>query len=779
MKTRDYNNDYHIKKNDEIVDRYVHELMKISSGIVIKQQVLANKYETPATNNAYGEYYLAYNKLDTIDNHEFTNRELEDVGMSPDEIEDFRINKHSISPTQEELLMTNKRHKIINEYEEKNNYYRMLMGLPDNEDDHVIILYNEIEGAPNMFLDVDLTVPITQYNNLEIATLEEAGFINLIKKKYPKKRYLNYLGNKKIHFYNARIANSMALLYTPNNINETILVKFKDYYQENIAYSKRVLTNQSLSRYEYYEGLLIVFTLLAAIRQTLVGYLQLIINKDYFDDDIIKNIFLSYGVDTFDELPKYIRIQLAKNINSLLQNKGTDDVIVDICKIFGFTDKDVFKFYLFKDHRVDNNNEFIYKTKEIPNPEKPSEKIEVLDYEQMYDLYFVKTPITESDPMLYANDSLNRYEYDAVTYTDKFWATGEDKEEFKKKILSTDFNYIETKYITINNIYSLVDLLFELNYFFRAVKDNKDTISDIKISMTKVSSGKITLFEAITSLFALTAAKLGFDGNIFTTPTTALSFLGFNFEADIDKLKEMLKDTKYADILDDFQHMTPNMSAADFLNKFFLNKGVYTKIRKALATCSDYKTFIILKKVEKALLYVKDVASIYDNKATFLEYLKDTNFELYKILNDTIKEDQRFNYEAGKRPIELLIREILASLEEILHDSRFTFLFMSIPNITSEFLKLYLYKVIDFFKSYTIELDKMSLYYVILGDQKPEIRLLTEIHSEKMIKDITTINGTYSDTICTDKTIIISDRINSKTDTTRYHYNKTPIRRID
>ena len=104
---------------------------------------------------------------------------------------------------------------------------------------------------------------------------------------------------------------------------------------------------------------------------------------------------------------------------------------------------------------------------------------------------------------------------------------------------------------------------------------------------------------------------------------------------------------------------------------------------------------------------------------------------------------------------------------------------MSIPNITSEFLKLYLYKVIDFFKSYTIELDKMSLYYVILGDQKPEIRLITEIHSEKMIKDITTINGTYSDTICTDKTIIISDRINSRIDTTRYHYNKTPIRRID
>ena len=120
MKTRDYNNDYHIKKNDEIVDRYVHELMKISSGIVIKQQVLANKYETPATNNAYGEYYLAYNQLDTIDNHEFTNRELEDVGMTPDEINDFRINKHNISPAQEELLMNNTRHKIINEYEEKN-----------------------------------------------------------------------------------------------------------------------------------------------------------------------------------------------------------------------------------------------------------------------------------------------------------------------------------------------------------------------------------------------------------------------------------------------------------------------------------------------------------------------------------------------------------------------------------------------------------------------------------------------------------------------------------
>lgn len=758
-----YDIDYYDKKSEEIVNKYLQDILKIASEIVIKQQTLSTKYETVESNRDFGEFRLAYEKIDTYDAYKYEFDDFKDIGLSDSDANLYSNDNSLIPDGIKDALLEARRQYIIKTYVEKNNYYRMLMGLPNNEDDFKIILKNEIDITeyPNLNLIVDINKEITEFSKIEISLLEDAGIIKLLKERYPDKRYLHFLGIKSINFYNARIANGMSILYTPNNVNDTILVKFKTYYQNNVAYSKRVLSHQGLTRFEHYEAIMIISTLLMSIRETIVGYLQLIINKDFFDDDILRNIFLSYGVDTFEDLPKYIRIQLAKNINGLLQNKGTDDVIIDICKIFGFNSEDVFKFYLFKEHRVDSNGNFAYYEKEIQDPDDPSQKIKVPDLDAMYDLYFVKTPITASDPIPYASDSLNVYQYHLITGTDKYWGTGEDKSELRQKIMEKDFNYIETKYISINNIYSIVDLLFEINYFFRTIRDNKDKLSAIKINFNQVNSGKISLFQAVTSLFALTSARLGFAGNIFQKPTTALHYLGFNYESDINELKEMLKETPYADILDEFQQMTPNMSSAELLNNFFLNKRVYKKIRETLRNCRNWEHFKILKKVEKAILYVRDITESYDNQPTFLDYIKSTDLELYKILKETIDKDLAQSYDSENKPIETLIRDILTSLEESLHDERFTFLFMSIPNITSEFLKAYLYKVIDFFKSYTIELDKMSLYYVIVGEDKPEIRVLDDLHQEKLVEDLTTISGSYNDDILLEKEILINDGIKS------------------
>lgn len=758
-----YDIDYHGKKSEDIVNRYLQDVMKIASDIVVKQQTLAVKNETMESTKEFGEYRLAFEKIDTYDAYIYEYDDFKDIGLSDLEANTYANDNSLIPDIHKEALLEARRKFIIDNYEEKNNYYRMLMGLPNNDDTDKILLINEINinDYPKIQSIIDLTKNIIEYNPVEISLLEDVGIIQLLKKRYPNKRYLNHLGIKSIKPYNARMANGMSILYTPNDANDVILVKFKTFFQNNVAYSKRVLSHQALTRYEHYEAIMIIMAILFAVRETIVGYLQLILNRDFFDDDIIRNVFLSFGVDTFDDLPKYIRIQLAKNINNLLQNKGTDDVIIDICKIFGFNSQDVFKFYLFKEHRVDSNGNFLYQEKEIPDPDSPGNTKKVPDLDAMYDLYFVKTPITASDPIPYAADSLNVYQYHLITNSDKYWGTGEDKSELRRKIMEKEFNYIETKYISINNIYSIVDLLFEINYFFRAVRDNKDLLNSIKLSFNQVNSGKISLFQGVTALFALTSARLGFAGNIFQKPTTALYYLGFNYEADIDALKELLKDTPYYNLLDDFQKMTPDMSSAQLLNNFFTNKKVYTKLRLLIRDVRNWEHFKILKKVEKAILFVRDITESYDNKPTFLDYLKDTDLELYKILKDVIDKDATLPYDSEDKPIENMIREILTSLEETLHDDRFSFLFMGIPNITSEFLKAYLYKVIDFFKSYTIELDKMSLYYVIVGEEKPEIRVLDDLHQEKLIEDLTTISGSYNDDILMEKTILIEDKITS------------------
>lgn len=746
------------RKTEAIIDSYATSLISLSADIVIKQNTQAQKYETIESSENFDTLYQVKHELDTFKTYHYIYAEMYEAGMTNDEIEKYINNQDEIPIKYQDKLLNIRRKYIIDTYVEKNRYYRILYGLP-GDDKEIIHLEGFIYDG--MDIDgIDISKPIHEMTNDEILRVEKAGILDNIKAKYPNRLYLNHLGSKKIDPYEARVANPMAIIYTPYGIDQNLLTSFKSAYQATCAYTRRVVYNKGLEIYEHYEAILIIMTILLTVKKVLAEYVTIVIDKDFFNTDVIRNVFYSYGIDTFETIPLEYRSILARNVNQILIDKGSDKVLYDICNLFGFKDIEIFKLYLFKEHKKHADGSYIFREKDIINPITGVIEEVVPDVEEMYNLYFLKTPLSSSTPSDYINNPDNIVSYEEITERDKYWGNGVDKADLKVKILNEDFNFIETKYISLNTMYNLTELFMELNYFLRMLIDNKNKLN-VNVIIPTLSTSAVSLFNAIVALFALTSAKNGFDGNVMDTPTKAMSVLGFNFSADIPKLARILKGTKYESTLQQFKQMPMNAKSADILNTYFSNIDLIKEYKKIMATTCSYSDYSKLKKVHDALAYCENNRSMFTMKngelaKTYLEYLKSSDFNVFTSVNDIIKTNDITMYIDN-------ISDITSALDELLYSDRFKFLFSNMSPSIIETVKTYLLKVIEFFKSYTTDLDNINTYYILGIPDAPEIRLFDVISKEVSTAMNTNIPTNMNDTIVfTDVDKIINDNIRLK-----------------
>ena len=107
------------------------ELKTMLSGIVIKYSCEADKYET-FENRKYSDTYIAaVNKTDTMGYYDYSVKEYMDAGITDTElIEKFQNGDIERSKLLNEKLLLNRRAHVIETYDEPNDYYRKLNGLP-------------------------------------------------------------------------------------------------------------------------------------------------------------------------------------------------------------------------------------------------------------------------------------------------------------------------------------------------------------------------------------------------------------------------------------------------------------------------------------------------------------------------------------------------------------------------------------------------------------------------------------------------------------------------
>ena len=78
----------------------------------------------------------------------------------------------------------------------RNNFHRKLNGLPNIEDGESDFVYIE----KNIAIDQKIpdNIPIHELNDYQILALDQIGYIDKLVSENPDKKYLNFLGNKKI-----------------------------------------------------------------------------------------------------------------------------------------------------------------------------------------------------------------------------------------------------------------------------------------------------------------------------------------------------------------------------------------------------------------------------------------------------------------------------------------------------------------------------------------------------------------------------------------------------
>jgi len=698
-----------------------NSLIQYLKDLVVKREDLANKYETVETARAYDEYISAVTQTDTFEGYDNYSDEIYiAAGLTEEEIRLARIYKMNVPPEKREACLLLKRAEILNNFVERNNYYRMLMGIPATDDISPIFISETIPG-------VDNSKPIHEMTNDEIAILASMGYIDRLIKQYPTKPYLKYLGSKKIDLVFARSAKRFDILRSGSFDNTAIQKRFEINYEIsktyilNNYYKKRLALDQ-----QYYDSYIGFIILMNAVIMTVNDSIEIFNNKEYYNELMVKQILQSYDLNIYDDIPLSYRKEVANNINSLIVSKGTDEVIFKIFKIFGFDNVTVKKYYLVKEHKKDQGGNYIFQYQE--DGVTP-------DYNAMYDISFSAVDVTTDNIDAEIRKPENKLAYTDVVLSDIYWGGYESDEEIKNKLLRENFNYIDTDYVTIGTAYFLADIVTEMSYVFSTTLAMKDYIKNLTF-IEPIFGFTIDVFYALTMLSALISKKTGLMGDIVVDPANLAYLHKFNFDRTLQDIQDIMDKYNYKGNPNDYmikRPITDLQNPASLVSLYFDNKEIYSKLLDLRQKTKDLNEYLTVKELIDYLTKSKLLSDIYRKQngeiaETFLDYLADSNQTIADYINNLPVDD-----------VDSVAFKILNSLEDYFRTERFTFLFLKVPTLSGEnSLKRYMLKVINTFKAFTINILSLTITYSI-DDKNNFIKIMDTVKFDGAIYPINNI----------------------------------------
>lgn len=536
------------------------DIKKIMDFIVIKNKNEADKNETSETQRESQLWLGALTKMDTYVTYKqlYTLQMFQDITPNVKfvEVEYWLSNIFNVPLIYRDHLLECGRNIILNNYVEKNEYYRMLNGLPTLDEieqktyvklsDTLCLLYNVPSGTGAHELTLSSA-------NKYIITDEYLEAL----KTYPDKNYLKYLGIYQIDIMIARKAKDFQLIrYIPidrTDINPYIIKDFSELYNKYRDYVMLSLYNAELEdlyeNYRTFMSLLITIYVLVHMCNKAVEHGT---DRRFFDDTIIDTIFEMYSIPKSIILSNSVRRELSININKLIQKKATNTVFYDLIKILGYTDVNLNKLLLMKEQKYDEDGNPLFSDGTLITPENmhllttinsdtnlPEKQIDSHIYFQGVDI--------KSDNAYYeiTNYQSKEYTYDEVTEPDpRWWELQDTKDLINNKHYTTS----ESKYIAVETVINQTDYLFETVYFMRMILDNKEFLGEFKLSVPSIFGSQVfSLFDLMLYLLVASCEEAGLEGEIITTASGLLAVAGFNFDIDFTLLKEFLETTDYVD----------------------------------------------------------------------------------------------------------------------------------------------------------------------------------------------------------------------------------------
>lgn len=252
------------KQTNPLQDLFIG-IEKIIDFMEVKDIREADKYETPESRDQ-AEMWLMAN---VGDDSYVTYRAYWNISMFQEVVSNVKTvdvkrwmnNPYSVPLKYQDTLLKRGRELFYEHYEEKNDYYRMLNGLPPINTPESEFIYlsapmrNQLHASD---LPVHMLSPLIQNNYMSTDEYKQVLADN------PDKKYLKYLGIYKIDILTARKAKDFEIIRYPLNrsdINPNLAREFSDLYNKYREYVMVVLYNEHLedlyTNYRTFMGMLI------------------------------------------------------------------------------------------------------------------------------------------------------------------------------------------------------------------------------------------------------------------------------------------------------------------------------------------------------------------------------------------------------------------------------------------------------------------------------------------------------------------------------------------
>lgn len=782
--------------NIDPVTRLYHDLTWILKKLVIKYPNKAEENED-VESKALGDRYLNafYYRDNYFSYDDYTKEDYLEMGVTDLKlIEQYLSDPYSLDPRKRGMLVAARRKRYIAEYEEQNNYYRMLYGYPDKDDKKFLYVTEEISKECNIPTDIPIHKISDELGFFFINLLYSNGYIDKLIEEYPEKQYLKYLGENRIPIEVSRSAKSFAIMSVKQGeVMEATFREFTKCYERCRNYFMSCIYVYDYRKLiPFYDNFIALCIFVMTVQQVSMYGIRNAMDREFYDEYMVRLIYETYDVPFFSRADQATQKLIVQNVNLLVQYKATNKVFLDIASILGFNEISIYQYWLVKNQRFDSNGRPLIATKKQINTNTGKEET-VYDSEKMYGIHFQKVDIREENIKDSLLDTLKRVEYYDLTYYDPLWW---EDDELHHEIWDTTYNYMETKYFGATIPYRLTELLLQSTILLRMIMEKAPELQNVGMQLPKITTKELNISTVVALFLALMSKNLGASGTITTLPSKLIHILEVTdqiinketdhmevFQFDFDafspqKVKEtmdILRDTltrrKYrivnghdVDLREDGTqdtfaptHMVqftvdvedlneleryinmltiPNGSKKDkvnALNKIYENiEAIYYFLSYQMSLTTDRKDYEAIKKFYDAAFYSRETAEAYKViDEDGVERCAET-FDEYLYYKDI--DLYEFVQECPKDKIYEYLDHIIYKLEEYVHHVDYLYVLNGDYSPLAELLQI----LLEFFKSYVLDFTQLTSLMVIDWDMENTIRFFDEpghIHKTDMVLD--------------------------------------------
>lgn len=656
----------------------VNKLHAFFSSIIIKNESEANLYETATSASEYRLYAAAYSNAASVYDYNYSVADLQSFFTSAeislydltDPINLFKL--YNDGNTRAVSFISHIETKLVEGYEEKNNYYRTFCGLPpdssyfiwvkdlDAVDDDAKILIHEI------YLNTNPLTYEFYFIKDEYTTLFDA---------YPTHDYLRFLKNKKTPYYVRSLPN-FSLVYCDESIlSDSEYARFERAYTKAQVYIMGQTFISGMSeRYENYYKIQLSLMMMSLMTNYFNESVRNYSLRNYTKFELW-DILDSAGLSNLKAISDLDLLHLIVfKLNTLKKYRGSEDIITILYEMINDPSLAIKRYNIVKRYSTDENGYLKFDLRKPFN-----ELVELLLEEEL-----ISSKTNENSIV-----STKELDFDTFVRYDDLWGGDmsdvsiENRTELqaaiKNQIIKMDFTKLKTKYLILSKSFNAYTATEELNNMMYLVM-KFSTESETAVSVNAFKSAEVLFKDIITTPHALFVALkyvenlidnihyqgsatpafsgnpdiisdavinrsyintvynlqysdglLGVDGLMSTLYKTVIGPNSEDVEIEWPRDRNILNKITIKDILEEFhdkedmdisdttlyqslvKYPRPDYTTiGDIIDDFENNKTIIAKVCKHLMASADYRDYLLWDKIYNVNVKHYSYGHVYD-----------------------------------------------------------------------------------------------------------------------------------------------------------------------